>query len=92
MKTPIEIEAEIKALRECKSYAPKMTAFGDDNHATIDLQIEELEEGIDDTSPEWEDYSQSEQSAILEARDWKEGQLAESPSSGWDNWKPKTKE
>lgn len=65
--------------------------FGDDNHRNLDLQIEELKEGIDDTSDEWNDYSESEQSAILEARYWKEGDEKESPSSGWDSFKSDAK-
>ena len=91
MKTQKEIDAEIKALEACKTYIPKMTAFGDNNHRNLDLQIEELRDGIDDTAEEWDDFSQGEQSAILEARDWKAGQMDETPSSGWDNWKPKRK-
>lgn len=91
MKTQKEIDSEIKALEACKNYIPKRTAFGDDNYRNLDLQIEELRDGIDDTADEWNDYSDSEQSAIIEARDWKEGQIDESPSSSWDNYKPKGK-
>ena len=47
MKTQKEIAAEIKALEACKTYIPKMTAFGDNNHHNLDLQIEELRDGID---------------------------------------------
>lgn len=88
-RTEKEIESEIKALELCKSYAPRCNVFGDNNHRNIDLQIEELEFGIDDSAEEWEGLSESEQSSILYARDWKEGEEDESPSSGWDNFKPK---
>ena len=88
-RTQKEIKAEIKALEGCKRYVPKMNFFGDSNHNNLDLQIEELRHGIDDTADEWNDFSDSEQSAILHARDWREGDEKESPSSGWDNYKKK---
>ncbi len=87
-RTQGQIEAEIKALEACKSYIPRTTAFGDNNHRNVDLQVEELRDGIDDTTDEWNDYSESEQSAIMDARYWKEGDEDESPSSGWDDYKP----
>ncbi len=90
-RSKTEIESEIKALEACKSYIPRTTAFGDNNHRNVDLQIEELRDGIDDTAEEWNDYSEGEQSAIMEARYWKEGDEDESPSSGWDNYKPGAK-
>mgnify|MGYP006331258897 CR=1 FL=1 len=90
-RTQKQIEDEIKALEACKTYIPSSTAFGDNNHRNLDLQIEELRDGIDDTAEEWNDYSEGEQSAIMEARYWKEGDEDESPSSGWDNYKPDAK-
>lgn len=89
-RTEQEIELEIKALEACKAYIPRTNAFGDNNHRKLDLQIEELRDGIDDTADEWNDYSEGEQRAIMEARYWKEGDEDESPSSGWDNYKPKS--
>ena len=91
MKTKKEIQKEIKALKACKAYAPQFTLFGDDNHANIDLQIRYLKGEIDLTAPEWDYYSDDEQSAILEAQSWEEGQAEESPASGWDSFKPKKK-
>lgn len=91
-RTQEEIEAEIKALEACKAYIPRETAFGDDNHRNVDLQIEELRDGIDDTCAEWDDFSESEQSSIMEARYWKEGDEDESPSSGWDSYKNKKRQ
>lgn len=87
--TEKQIAAEIKALEACKSYIPKRTMFGDDNIRKVDLQIEYLRGEIDTTAPEWEEYSDDEQSSILEAQNWEEGDSDESPSSGWDNFKPK---
>lgn len=86
-----EIDAEIKALEGCKAFAPKYTMFNDDNHAKIDLQIDYLRGDIDVTSGEFEEYSCDEQSAIMEAKDWEEGLSNESPSSGWETFKPKAK-
>ena len=87
-KTPEEVNAEILALEECKKYAPKRTAFGDDNHRKIDLQIEALRGDIDTTADEFEeDFDDDEQSAILEAIDWMEGQIEEAPHAGWDAFK-----
>jgi len=87
-RTPDEIGSEIEALKACKNYIPRTTVFGEHNHHTLDLQIEELRDGIDDTDDEWNDYTEREQDFILEARYWKEGDEDESPSSGWDNYKP----
>lgn len=91
MQSKQNIEQEIAALEACKSYIPKETAFGDNNHRNIDLQVEELRFGIDNTAGEWDEFSDSEQSAILEARDWKNGDVDEPPSSVWDHYKPTTK-
>ena len=87
-RTDNEIAAEIKALEACKAYVPKRTAFGDDNHRNLDLQIEYLRGEIDISADEWNDYSDDEQSTILEAQAWQEGQADESPSAGWDRYKP----
>lgn len=87
--TPQQIEAEIAALQACKTYVPQTTAFGDDNHRNLRLQIEELREGFDDTTDEWEDMSDSEKGAISDAKDWKDGYEKDSPSSVWDSFKPK---
>lgn len=89
-KTESEVQAEIKALEACKSYAPNFSMFGDDNHATIDLQIEYLRGNIDTTEDEfYVVYDDDDQSAILEAESWLEGDEPVSPSADWDNWKPK---
>lgn len=89
-KTPTEITAELEALEECKKYAPHHSIFGDDNHAKIELQIRLLQGDIDpDNDQEWDEFSDDEQSMILEAKYWMDGEENESPSSGWDNFKPK---
>lgn len=85
----IEIENEIEALEACKLYAPHHSMFGDDNHAKIDLQIDYFRGEIDTTAGEFDELSDDDQSAIMEAVDWKNGDSKESPSAGWDNYKPK---
>ena len=87
-----EIQAEIKALEECKTFIPPRTMFGDDNIRKVDLQIEYLRGEIDTTADEFnEDYTSDEQRVILEAQDWEEGNADESPSSGWQTFRPKVK-
>ena len=89
-KSQKEIDAEIARLEEAKTFAPARTMFGDNNHRNIDLQIEYLRGDIDTTADdEWNDYSDSEQSAILDAQGWKEGQIEDAPSSGWEMYRPK---
>ena len=82
-----EIQAEIKALEACKAYAPKRTIFGDDNHQSIDRQIEALKGEIDTTADEFNYFTDDEQSNILYAIDWMEGREEEAPSAGWDSFK-----
>jgi len=84
-----EIQAEIAALKACKFYIPPRTMFGDNNCRKVDLQIQFLEGDIDVTADEFNYFNPDEQSAILEAKDWMEGQIDDSPSSGWDTYKPK---
>lgn len=92
-RTQKEIDAEIKALEGCRKYIPRETAFGDDNFAKLDLAIDFLkgEIDIDETAEEWNERSDDEQSVLLEAQSWRDGETDESPSSGWDNFKPKKK-
>lgn len=85
-----EIAAEIAALKACKTYAPKRSVFGENNHANIDLQITELEEEFDQTSEEWNELTPEEQMTVLDARDWADGHSDEAPSAGWDTFKPKS--
>lgn len=90
-KTQLEIDAEIARLEEARTFAPARTMFGDDNHAKIDRQIEYLRGDIDTTADEWNDFSEAEQSAILEAQGWEENQIDEAPSEGWEMYRPKAK-
>jgi len=89
-RTEKEIQAEIEALKGCKAYAPHYSFFGSDNHHNLDVQIEFLLGEIDESSEEFtEDFDEDEQSSILEAARWRDGDSSESASSGWDYLNPK---
>ena len=92
MKKPTkdQIAAEIAALEKCKDYAPARTMFGEDNHARIDRQIEFLRGDIDMDDPEWDDLNENEQSAVMDAQAWMDGDSEENLSSGGDIFKPKS--
>lgn len=97
-RTAKEIENEIAALAACKAYVPRYTTyvprytkFMDDNHAGIDLQIEYLRGDIDTTSGEFDEFNEHEQAGIQEAEGWALGNISESPSAGWDSFKPVVK-
>lgn len=100
MRTQKEIDLEIKRLERCKTYAPRLNIFGEDNHAKIDEQIGTLgnkmtvdqvydapysDEGNEDA------FNESIRDAALHAAQWLAGEDNEAPSSGWDNFKPKKK-
>lgn len=88
MRTKLEIDEEIAALEACKKYVPKMTAFGENNHVKIDLQIELLRGELDTTAMEFEEeFDDGEKDAIFDAERWLDGGTA--PSSDWDGFKLK---
>jgi hypothetical protein len=86
-KTEAEIKAEIAALQEIKPKVRRYSAFGDDHHAAIDLQIHVLELDLD-----WsdiEEYAGEEYDAASETIQWREGSATESLV---ENWRPLVKE
>jgi|ERR1039458_116974 hypothetical protein len=90
-RTKKEIAAEIKALEACKGYIPHFTAFNDDNFKHLDLKIKYLNGEINTTADEFVEMGDDDQSAVNEAQSWKDGDVKDSPSSGWDNYKSKAK-
>jgi hypothetical protein len=87
-----EVKDEIAAILACKAYAPHYTFFGDDNWRKMGLQAEALNGDIDTTCDEFlEQYTDDEQSEIIAAIEWRDGERDEKPSAGWDDRKPKTK-
>lgn len=89
MRSQPEIDAEIAALEACKNYIPKRSYFGDDNIAKVDQHIDALRGEIDITADEFNDFDEEEQSHIMQAIDWMNGDTDEKPSEGWDMYKPK---
>jgi len=87
MRTNEEIKTEIAALEACKSYAPSHTAFGDDNHAKIDIQLSFLRDEIDEYEMDTDDYTDGERDAVMEAKQWRDSDSDEAPSAGWDIFK-----
>lgn len=93
-KTEKEIQREIKSLEACKKYVGQFTSFGENNHTLIDLQIDALKFPIDSTCEEWWDWSDRERDAMIQAQDWKDGFIQNSPSSDWENstWNRQTEQ
>lgn len=87
MRSQAEIQAEIAALEACKSYAPAFTAFGDNNHAKIDIQAQFLRGDIDEDDMESDEYTDDERDAISEAQQWQDGDSDDAPSAGWAHFK-----
>lgn len=93
-KTQKEIDAEIKRLEKCKTYAPHYTMFGGDNHRKIDEQIGALANKLthDDAYDNYPDDEDPEVlSSVISALDWRNGDEEQTPSSGWDIFDPKKK-
>lgn len=97
-KTQTEIAAEIKRLELCKTYAPRRTMFGKDNHAAIDEQIGALANGTtnDQAYDKWgdegrEDFDQDTLDSVLDVIRWRDGESDDVPSAGWDSYKPTKK-
>lgn len=79
MRTKTEIQQEIKALRALKPVG----VWRSKTQRTIEVMIEELDQGWDITSEEWEELEFELKSAVTDARRWKERESEESPSLGF---------
>lgn len=93
MKRPTskQISAEIAALEKCKAYVPRWTTWREDNNANIDRAIEYLRGDLAIDSPKFHRLNERDQEAVYEAQRWQDGESKETPSSGWDLYKPKKK-
>ena len=88
--TPQQVQDEIKALTLCLAYAPKHTAFGDDNIAAIQAQIDFLTGDLDTTAEEFYDLPEHIRGSVDEVESWRDGTSADpAPSTGWAYAKPK---
>jgi hypothetical protein len=81
MRSKNDIEVEIKLLKLLKPCG----AFKHRTKIMIDLAIEELETGVDDTAEEWYELSDGEQDVVNTTRLWKQGDSNDRPSEGWSN-------
>ena len=79
MRTQQEIKAEIEALKVLKPIG----RFADKTSESIALQIEELVCGVDQTSDEWEELTEEQQSLVNNTIEWKEGRAKNPPSKEW---------
>lgn len=93
MKTPKQIEKEIKALTEMKPRVKRNSVFGDDHHDAIDAQVEVLTKRMSESSIYDKDgetdpdddslWKQNVMDAALSAYRWMRGEEDEAPSEGW---------
>ena len=94
MRAPKEIKAEIAALKKLKPKIRQYSAFGGDNHACVDAQIEVLEsdmnaddiynradEGIAAEEELWNDNVRDSAEVALK---WKLGESFVAPSVDWE--------
>lgn len=87
MRKPAEVEAEAQKLIEMKPRVRQQTAFGDDNHAAIEAQIDVLqrlvsEDAIYEMYPDDEADAHT-RDAAMQAYEWKMGREEEAPSDSW---------
>lgn len=92
MRSDIEVQAEILALKGQLTRVRRFTFFGDDNQAAINAQIRTLEEGLDENDiyeyfgdPDGMEVVYEEQAA-LDAYNWlwETDDELEAPSVGWE--------
>ena len=87
MRTQKEIKAEIEALKKIKPNVRKFSVFGDNHHNSIDVQIRVLDEQMDEVEvyefAEDEDWAENVRDCALEAVQWLEGEVDETPSEDW---------
>ena len=81
MKTQEEIQKEIEALKAVRPKVRPRSMFGDDNLASLDAQIEVLENDMDDDDI-YDKYDHADASeyvleAALYARQWIDGDVGE---------------
>ena len=80
MRTKEEIDTEIAALKALRPTGPHKK----NTENMIDMAIEELQYGVDDTAEEWMELSDNHRDSVMTARRWKEGESNERPSQGWE--------
>jgi len=79
-----QVLLEVKKLKEMKPRVRHYSAFGDDNHAAIEVGIRTLERGLSEDNV-YDAYSMSDSllDSALGAIHWREGHEKDSPSESW---------
>jgi hypothetical protein len=85
LPTKTEIAAELLKLKEQRNTVRKFSAFGDNNQAKIDAQINVIENGWDEDDIDQMISNEAHEDA-MEARYWLDGQsLDGKPSESWES-------
>ena len=77
--TKDQIAAEVAILKTLKPVGP----FAIKTAKSIELMIEELEHGVDQTSDEWSELNDEQQDVVNVTMLWKTGHHNDRPSQGW---------
>ncbi len=79
-----QVLLEVKKLKEMKPKVRRYSAFGDDNHAAIEVEIRTLEKGLIEDNV-YDAYSMSDSllDSGLAAIHWRDGHEKDSPSENW---------
>lgn len=87
MRTNEEIQAEIDKLTTMKPNVRHYSAFNDDHHAAIDVQITVLEKRMDmgEVSDRYGDEEMNIWDAAQEAAEWMNGEGEIIPSEEWQS-------
>lgn len=78
-RTKNEIRDEIAALKALEPVG----VWASKTRRSIELAIEQLEHGCDDTAEEFSELSDEHQDIILQTRRWEQGEINDRPSEGW---------
>lgn len=82
MKRPTQeqVQAEIEALKKLKPFGP----FRAKTERAIEIAIEALKYGFDQTADEWNELDDEQQDTVFQAEGWKTGDIKDRPSTGWE--------
>lgn len=82
--TKVQIRAEIVKLSNIKSSVSRNSVFGDDNHGSIDAQIEVLLNNLSENKIHYNWDDQYVIGAAITARQWLDGDSDTTPSEDWE--------
>lgn len=86
MRSITDIEDQCRRLREVRQYVPSESAFGDDNLAAIDAQLDVLNKMLspDEVDEEYENGDEYVFNNAAQASQWLEGDDESNPADGWE--------